>query len=103
MAMLRPSTYNTPQKAGAAAALVLVFVVIAIHNPFFGYNTGYEDGSFLDWESNGALSVYLKPIKAALGFSMLIVVFCLAWLWLFEGPGLRPEVKAPEQTEERKP
>ncbi len=113
MNFLDPRGYNRSQKVGLAAGLVLLVLLVAIHNPFMGYDThpymGYDvykgwTDLFL-WRSEGAMSVYLGTLAAFLGFIVLIVIFTAGWIWIFRSPANEadssPTAKANEKQGEK--
>jgi hypothetical protein len=95
---LNPRSHNIAQKIGLIIALGLLIALLIAHNPFRGYETSYTttvitslppikvEIDFLDWRSYGALLRAVDHVSDWLSFSLLIVLFGVAWLWIFQSP-----------------
>lgn len=79
--------YNRSQNVGLAAGLALLVLLVAIHNPFRGYETwDYDLNMFFEWFSKGAMSIHIAHLTVFLGFIVLIVIFTAGWIWIFQSP-----------------
>jgi len=95
---LNPRSHSIAQKIGLTITLGLLFALVVVHNPFRGYETSYiisglagllpvrVEINFLDWRSYGTLLQAVDHVSDWLSFSLLILLFGVAWLWIFQNP-----------------
>ena len=93
---LNPRLHNIAQKIGLIITLSLLLGLVVAHNPFRGYETSYVmagwaglpparvEINFLDWRSYGALLQAVDHVRDWLSFSLLTLLFGIAWLWIFQ-------------------
>ena len=98
---LNPRSQNSTQRVGMIVTIGMLIGLFAMHNPFGGYHTTtatlYKgdfksyilsltptDIPFLDWISKGAFFKSVSHIKDLIGFSFVILVFGISWLWIFQ-------------------
>jgi hypothetical protein len=89
-------TLNQTQKLGLIISLMLLLALIGLHNPFSGYEsetifmgtTTSEirtiEWDFLSWRSRGAWSHLISTTQQLLGYTTLIAIYALAWVWIFK-------------------